>query len=207
MGDYLHRVEAILLLDSEGQRIFCKYYMPGYESRAKQKAFEDKLYRKVSGRVEPTARDPPSPKESESGTTDLKRILSLTRSYKKESSSAGEAGDILLFENHTVVFRYDEDGYLFVVGGSEENEVVLYQVMTCFWESLGQLLRNNCEKKVLLENFELLILIADEMIDDGIILETNPQSIFNEVSPHASGDNDTPLSALNTMAKIVKQNL
>ena len=51
MGDYLHRVEAILLLDSEGQRIFCKYYMPGYESRAKQKAFEDKLYRKVSGRV------------------------------------------------------------------------------------------------------------------------------------------------------------
>ena len=58
-----------------------------------------------------------------------------------------------------------------------------------------------------MENYELLILITDEMIDDGIILETNSQNVYNEVSPHASADTDTPLTALNTMAKIVKQNL
>ena len=55
----------------------------------------------------------------------------------------------MLFENQTIVYRYDEDGYLFVVGGAEENEVVLHQVMTCWYDALEQLVKNNCEKKVL----------------------------------------------------------
>lgn len=49
--DYLHKVGAILLLDNEGGRIFCKYWMGGYQTRASQRAYEEKLFRKVSSRV------------------------------------------------------------------------------------------------------------------------------------------------------------
>eukprot|EP00668_Euglena_longa_P002980 GGOE01003478.1.p1 GENE.GGOE01003478.1~~GGOE01003478.1.p1 ORF type:complete len:207 (-),score=23.62 GGOE01003478.1:276-896(-) len=206
MVDYLHHVQAIILLDGDGKRIFSKYWLSGMECRSKQKSFEEKLFKKISGRSEATANPGPSTNEESSGT-DLKRILNLARPFKKESTSPNENGEVLLFEDHLVVYRSEEDTSLFLVGSSEENEVVLLQVLTSFWDALNQLLRNNCEKKTLLENFELLILVADEMIDDGIILEINPQNIFNEVSPHATLDSETPLNALNTMAKLVKQNL
>ena len=61
--------------------------------------------------------------------------------------------------------------------------------------------------QAILENFELLILACDEMVDDGIILEISAQAVFNQVAPHASTGGESPLSALHSMAKVVKQNL
>eukprot|EP00992_Anisonema_acinus_P011407 TRINITY_DN7387_c0_g1_i1.p1 TRINITY_DN7387_c0_g1~~TRINITY_DN7387_c0_g1_i1.p1 ORF type:complete len:206 (+),score=32.36 TRINITY_DN7387_c0_g1_i1:64-681(+) len=205
MWDYLHRIEGIVVLDNEGKRVFAKYWTPHFEARAKQTSFEKSLYSKTA-----TKRSAPAEKapEAESKASELKTLISLTRgSEKKESSSLNEAGDIILMESRTVLFRFEEEAYFYVIGGPEENEVVLSQVLSCFFDTLCQLLKHNLEKKVLLENYELMILAVDEMIDDGIILEINPQSVFTEVSPHASTDHDSPLTALHSMAKIVKQNL
>eukprot|EP00906_Rhabdomonas_costata_P022974 RCo033084 len=208
MADYLHRVDGIVMLDADGKRLFAKYWGAGpLDNRSKQAAFEKTLFSKTSAkRSSPAGGDKAEQPEKSS---DLKTLISLTRSAEKEPSpsGSGEAGDILLMENHTVLYRFDEEVYYYVIGGAEENEVVLFQVLCCFYDSLGQLLKHSVEKKSLLENYELIILVCDEMIDDGIILEINPQSIFNEVSPHASLEADSPLGALQTMAKIVKQNL
>ena len=44
------------------------------------------------------------------------------------------------------------------------------------------LLRNSTDRRTLLENYDLLSLCIDEIIDDGIVLETDPVTIAGRVS-------------------------
>eukprot|EP00993_Chasmostoma_nieuportense_P003997 NODE_4683_length_754_cov_87.405104_g4523_i0.p1 GENE.NODE_4683_length_754_cov_87.405104_g4523_i0~~NODE_4683_length_754_cov_87.405104_g4523_i0.p1 ORF type:complete len:238 (+),score=72.57 NODE_4683_length_754_cov_87.405104_g4523_i0:70-714(+) len=214
MGDYLHRVTGFIILDHQGNRLFSKYWDPSLEPRQKQVAFEAKLFHKTSNKtaqadspIERTSVAEIEQPRPESRGADLKRFLNLTRGLQKEGSGCSESGDILMLDGRAIVFRYTEEVYMYVMGAMEENEVVLFQVLNCFYEALAQLLKNNLEKKTLLENYELMILTTDEIIDDGIILETNPQNVHTEVSPHMCGETDSPMGALHSMAKILKQNL
>ena len=68
---------------------------------------------------------------------------------QKDSLAASESGDIAVFDGHTVVFRFEEEAYFYVVGPADENEVVILQILSCFHDTLSQLLRNNLERKVL----------------------------------------------------------
>ena len=46
--------------------------------------------------------------------------------------------------------------------------------------------RNSVDKRTLIENYDLASLCIDEIIDDGIILETDPVIIASRVRPAAS---------------------
>ena len=41
------------------------------------------------------------------------------------------------------------------------------------------LLRNEVERRNILENLDLVLLIMDEIVDGGIVLETDPNNIAN----------------------------
>jgi hypothetical protein len=56
---------------------------------------------------------------------------------------------------------------MFVVGDFEENELLLSSVLDCIFESLNHFTKKNICKNILFENFEQLILIIDEIIDEG----------------------------------------
>jgi len=175
MSDFLHKIEALVVLGPEGRRVFAKYWGPAYPTHPKQLAFEKALFAKTVP--------------------------------KKDGVTVSDSGDVVLFGTHCVVYRAIDDTYFYAVGGSEENEVVLLTTLTCFTDVLSQLLKNKVDNKTLLTNFELMILAADEMVDDGVILEINPQNVAKEVQPHGLVDQGSPLTTLTAMAKIVKQNL
>ena len=42
--------------------------------------------------------------------------------------------------------------------------------------------RNSTDKRTIIENFDLVALAIDEIIDDGVILETDPAAIVQRVS-------------------------
>lgn len=176
----LFSVNAILLLSTEdSSRIFAKYYnaphappgtpanstnYPGanpYPSVKDQKAFEKGLFEKTA----------------------------------KQNS------DVILYDNRIVVFKVESDVMIYVVGGAEENEVLLYSVVLALRDSLSILLkyvfslvmaicamqsthssRNSTDKRTIVENYDLVSLAIDEIIDDGIILETDPVIIASRVS-------------------------
>ncbi len=46
----------------------------------------------------------------------------------------------------------------------------------------GLIYRNSTDKRTLIENYDLVSLAIDEVVDDGIILETDPVIIASRVS-------------------------
>lgn len=71
---------------------------------------------------------------------------------------------------------------LYVVGGLQENEILLYNVVLALRDSLSILLKNSTDKRTIIENYDLVSLAIDEIVDDGIVLETDPAAIASRVS-------------------------
>lgn len=47
---------------------------------------------------------------------------------------------------------------------------------------MGNRARNSTDKRTILENYDLVSLAVDELVDDGIILETDPVIVAGRVS-------------------------
>ncbi|XP_019062460.2 coatomer subunit zeta-2 [Fukomys damarensis] len=82
----------------------------------------------------------------------------------------------------TVVYKSNVDLFLYVVGSSQENELMLMSVLTCLFESLSHILRRDLEKQWLLENLDGAFLVLDEVVDGGVIMESDPQQVVQKVN-------------------------
>ncbi|KAF2012259.1 snare-like protein [Aaosphaeria arxii CBS 175.79] len=96
--------------------------------------------------------------------------------------TAKQTTDIILYDQKVIVFKMESDVMLYVVGGAEENEVLLYSVVLALRDSLNILLKNSVDKRTIVENYDLVSLAVDELVDDGIILETDPVIVASRVS-------------------------
>ena len=52
-----------------------------------------------------------------------------------------QSSDVILYDGRVVVFKMEGDVMMYVVGGGEENEVLLYNVVLCLRDALGILLK------------------------------------------------------------------
>eukprot|EP01064_Diplonema_japonicum_P028822 TRINITY_DN451_c3_g1_i1.p1 TRINITY_DN451_c3_g1~~TRINITY_DN451_c3_g1_i1.p1 ORF type:complete len:198 (+),score=52.77 TRINITY_DN451_c3_g1_i1:65-595(+) len=170
--DIMHHIQGVVLLDGEnGKRLFAKYYKEPFE-----------------GNLE-------------------KQLAFETKLYGKTHNGGAigapkDGGDITLVDSHTVVFRLDPEVYMYVIGSLSENEIMISSVLVCLDDTLRQLLgRNSIDKRDLLENFDLLVLVVDEMIDDGIILQNSSEEVFQLVRSHAAEGND----AVDKLKKVIKK--
>ncbi|ETN39584.1 uncharacterized protein HMPREF1541_05810 [Cyphellophora europaea CBS 101466] len=149
---------AILILapdaSSGDPRLFAKYYTPPHHA--------------------PSA---PAP-------TPAYATLKEQKAFEKGllEKTAKQSSDVILYDNKIVVFKSESDVMLYVVGESHENEVLLYNVVLCLRDTLSLLLKNSTDRRTLLENYDLLSLAIDEIVDDGIILETDPIMVASRVS-------------------------
>lgn len=71
---------------------------------------------------------------------------------------------------------------LYVVGGMEENEIMLYNVILALRDSLHLIFKQQVDKRTIVENYDLVSLAIDEIVDDGIILETDPLVVVSRCS-------------------------
>lgn len=204
--DFLHKVEAIVVLDNEGNRICSRYYpvaevksvAPTTSKSTDPKGIE--VPRAVWGTLEKQialekgihgkARDPKRAQTTPSGSVD---------------------GDIMIYEGHTILFQVDPELTFIVIGGADENEMVLQAVLVCLIESLQQLLKVTTgvlDKRLVLDHYDILMLVLDEIVDDGVILETSSVSITTEIQPFVMESSaDGAKKALNSINKYLKQNM
>ncbi|CAG8542307.1 106_t:CDS:2 [Funneliformis caledonium] len=152
----LYTTTAVILLDSEGNRILGKYYDTKnlYPTTKEQKVFEKGLFEK-------------------------------TRRAN---------GEIILYDNQVVLYRNSIDVFFYVVGSSEENELILNNILNAFYDSVSSLLRHQVEKRTLVDNLDLVVLTLDETIDDGIVLETDSSVIVSRVSRPRTDTTDIPIT-------------
>eukprot|EP01060_Flectonema_neradi_P000397 TRINITY_DN1025_c0_g1_i1.p1 TRINITY_DN1025_c0_g1~~TRINITY_DN1025_c0_g1_i1.p1 ORF type:complete len:170 (+),score=37.54 TRINITY_DN1025_c0_g1_i1:48-557(+) len=164
MADIIHKIQGVVILDDEGNRLFAKYYDEPFEGKLdKQAAFEKKLYEKTH------LNTTPQPKEG---------------------------GDITLVDSHTVVFNMNPETYFYVIGSLNENELVISNCLTTIEGVVKQLFR--VDKRTLLENFDLLVLVVDEVIDDGILLNPSTE-VYQLVYEHASDSQDAATRVKNIL--------
>uniref|UniRef100_A0A8D0F1P2 Coatomer subunit zeta n=1 Tax=Strix occidentalis caurina TaxID=311401 RepID=A0A8D0F1P2_STROC len=95
-------------------------------------------------------------------------------------------GEVACLEGLTVVYRSSVDLFFYVVGGCQENELMLSAVLACLLDTLGHLLRREVEKRWLLDNMEGTFLVVDEIVDGGVILESDPQQVIQRLSLRVS---------------------
>uniref|UniRef100_A0A5B7AQ38 Coatomer subunit zeta n=1 Tax=Davidia involucrata TaxID=16924 RepID=A0A5B7AQ38_DAVIN len=112
---------------------------------------------------------------------------------KTQKTNARAEAEIAMFENNIVVYKFIQDLHFFVTGGDDENELILATVLQGFFDAVTLLLRNNVEKMEALENLDLILLCLDEIVDGGMILETDANIIAGKVATH-SMEAGAPLS-------------
>jgi hypothetical protein len=99
-----------------------------------------------------------------------------------------------MFDDYVVVFKALGDLIFYVTGSVSENELVLYAALQALFESVSLLLRGQLDKKTALENLDLLLLCVDEVVDAGLILETDPQTVASRVAMRGA-DSDGGMGA------------
>ncbi|PWA70838.1 coatomer subunit zeta-1 [Artemisia annua] len=112
---------------------------------------------------------------------------------KTQKTNARTEAEIAMFENNIVVYRFIQDLHFFVTGGDDENELALAAVLQGFYDAVTLLLRGNVDQREALENLDLIYLCLDEIVDGGMILETDGNMIAGKVATH-SIDEGSPLS-------------
>ncbi|CAI9087913.1 OLC1v1022113C1 [Oldenlandia corymbosa var. corymbosa] len=112
---------------------------------------------------------------------------------KTQKTNARSEAEITMFDNYIVIYKFVQDLHFFVTGGEDENELILATVLHGFFDAVGLLLRGTVDKKEALENLDLIFLCMDEIVDGGIILETDANVIAGKVASN-SVDSGAPLS-------------
>ena len=113
----LFSVNAILLLSTDDRaRILTKYYSAPHQA---------------------TPAVPNAPGTNPYSTVKEQKAFEkgLLDKTNKQSS------DVILYDGRVVVFKMEGDVMMYVVGGGEENEILLYSVVLCLRDALGILLK------------------------------------------------------------------
>ncbi|KAH8994597.1 coatomer protein [Lactarius akahatsu] len=182
----LYAVNAFIVLDTDGHRVLAKYYSP-------------------KGRMQLGDPDP------NKGLQTLKEQRAFEKGLFAKTKKPG--GDITLYDGHLAVYRHSLDLIFYVLGGPQENELMLYSALSAFMEAINLLLRNQVEKRAVLENLDCVILCLDETIDDGIIVETDSTTIGSRVSRPRADSTDivineqTILNAYQTVKEKMQQRI
>lgn len=109
----LFSVNALLILSTDGTRILAKYYYPPH----------------TSSTIATSSNPYPTLKEQKAFE---KGLIEKT---------AKSTADIILYDGHVVVFKAESDVMLYIVGGMDENEMMLYQVVLALRDTLQILLK------------------------------------------------------------------
>uniref|UniRef100_A0A0E0JQT3 AP complex mu/sigma subunit domain-containing protein n=1 Tax=Oryza punctata TaxID=4537 RepID=A0A0E0JQT3_ORYPU len=124
---------------------------------------------------------------------------------KTQKTSARTEAEIVMFDSYIVVYKFIQDLHFFVTGGDEENELILASVLQGFSEAIDYLLRNKVHRRAALENLDLIFLCLDEVVDGGIVLETDAKAILEKVSGHGEGSGSLTEQKLSSALATAKE--
>ena len=100
---------------------------------------------------------------------------------KTRNSQARLDPEVAILDGLTVVFKSGVDVTFAVVGGSDENELILVGLLDALFDTVGNLMKTQPDRRALHNNLELLLLTIDEMVDGGVILEVDPVLVESRV--------------------------
>ncbi|XP_043235638.1 coatomer subunit zeta-1-like isoform X2 [Amphibalanus amphitrite] len=110
------------------------------------------------------------------------------------------SAEIIMLDGLTCIYKSNVDLFFYVMGSSQENELILMTVLNCLYESVSMILRKNVEKRALLDNIDVVMLAMDEICDNGIIMEADSGAVLQRVAVRTD---DIPLGE-QTVAQVLQ---
>ncbi|KAI4840056.1 coatomer subunit zeta [Plasmodium brasilianum] len=193
----IKQLEAILILDTDGNRIAVKYY-------------NDKLTPKGDDKLNNTGCSKESLNYPYDGTlynnlktSEQQKLFEsdITDKAKKLGCNSNET-EILVINKYIILYLSINDVSIYIVGDENDNEIILNEIIQTVEQSLNNITNNQIGKKQLIDKLDSVYLILDEIADSGIIMETNSDVIINRLYMH-EGDlqEHTPLNQAISSAK------
>mmetsp|Transcript_18384 Transcript_18384/g.25905 ORF Transcript_18384/g.25905 Transcript_18384/m.25905 type:complete len:245 (-) Transcript_18384:407-1141(-) len=172
----LPKVDAIIILDGDGNRLAGKYYgdfltnTSGSSSRAAMTDSESKNFTGVT-------------------VEDLRSSFELQLQSKIQGIVAqADAAEVVTVMGKTAVFcggsaagSTGGDVRVVHVGPTTESELVLAHLCEGMYDALSNLMGGQTDRNMVIDNLELVFLLIDEHCDGGIILETDGTKLANSV--------------------------
>jgi hypothetical protein len=110
--------------------------------------------------------------------------------------------DIFTFDDYVIPHKFFEDVRIFVLLHPDENELIGLTILNTLSDTLSILFDQRVTRAAVNNNLDMVTLILDELLDDGLILETNPEQILQRVSMR---ENSMPVASQDqTLASAVQ---
>jgi len=85
--------------------------------------------------------------------------------------------DIFIFEEFTIVSKISPEIAIFIGSSENTNECLLVNFYDSLEYCLFNIIENSLTKEKLLENYDKIIILIDELINDGLIMNINVDNI------------------------------
>ena len=174
----LPKVDAILVLDGDGNRLAGKYY-------------GDFLTSLTSASSRTVAASSEETKSKSTTVEDLRAAFERNVQSKVVGIAARpDAAEVVTVNGRTCVFcggtnphggGGQGDVRVVHVGPPNESELVLAHLAEGMYGALSHLMGGATDRTMVLDNLELVFLLIDEHCDGGIILETDPSKLASSV--------------------------
>ena len=83
-----------------------------------------------------------------------------------------------MLDGLTILYKSSVDLFFYVMGSSYENELLLMSALDVLFDSLNMILKKEFEKKALMEHLDMVMMAVDEICDQGILIEHDPEVSF-----------------------------
>ncbi|XP_023320807.1 coatomer subunit zeta-1 [Eurytemora carolleeae] len=105
------------------------------------------------------------------------------RKFEKRlfSKTVKANSEIILLDGITILYKSNIDLFFYVVGRINENELVLLSVLNCLFESINSVLKKNLDRKTVMECLHLVLMIFDEICEEGVIMEDDVDTVVKRV--------------------------
>eukprot|EP00485_Elphidium_margaritaceum_P007270 CAMPEP_0202703270 /NCGR_PEP_ID=MMETSP1385-20130828/16126_1 /ASSEMBLY_ACC=CAM_ASM_000861 /TAXON_ID=933848 /ORGANISM="Elphidium margaritaceum" /LENGTH=172 /DNA_ID=CAMNT_0049361093 /DNA_START=57 /DNA_END=575 /DNA_ORIENTATION=+ len=100
---------------------------------------------------------------------------------KSNRSIQRSDNDVLIYNNHLVLYVSSANVRIFVVASSTANELVVDEVLRALESALTTLLKGQIDTRGIIDNMDYVLLAMDEVCEDGIIFETEGDNISKRV--------------------------
>ena len=85
--------------------------------------------------------------------------------------------DIFIFENYTIVSKISPEIAIFIGSDENTNECLLVNFYDTLEYCLFNIIENSLTKEKLLKNYDKIVVLIDELINDGLIMNINVDNI------------------------------
>ncbi|EDQ88814.1 uncharacterized protein MONBRDRAFT_37291 [Monosiga brevicollis MX1] len=193
----LYTIKGILILDNDGNRVLCNVCC---------------RWLCLSVCCAPAcAHAPLCPQYYDDALPTVKEQRAFEKKLFQKTAKAN--AEIIMFDGITCVYRSNIDLFFYVFGAASENELLLATVLGAYYEAISLIVnRDTLEKASLLEQMDTVLLITDELVDKGIVLNTDAESLARiatttkSAASSSSGEKGLS-SALNKASGLIRKHL